>query len=107
VRKLIALLVVAALAALGVAGATVAIPAFAATKAVRVDDNFFSPKTIRVKRGDRIRFRWTGSAPHNVKGAGINIGTRRSGSRTVRVRRSGTIVCTIHPGMTARIRVSR
>ena len=42
----------------------------------RVDDNVFSPKTIRVKKGDKIRFRWVGDAPHNVKGAGINIGTR-------------------------------
>ena len=100
-RKLIAVVVSAALAA---TGAYFAIPAFAATKTVRVDDNFFSPKTIRVKRGDKIRFRWTGSAPHNVKGAGINLGTRRSGTRTVTVRRFGRIVCTIHPGMEARIR---
>ena len=83
-----------------------AIPAFAATKTVRVDDNVFSPKTIRAKRGDKIRFRWVGSAPHNVKGAGINIGTRTSGTRTVTVKRAGRFVCTIHPGMTGRIRLT-
>jgi plastocyanin len=101
VRKLIALV---AAVAVGLA-AYLAIPAFAATKTVRVDDNFFSPKTISAKRGDKIRFRWTGSAPHNVKGAGINIGTRSRGTRTVTVRRAGRFVCTIHPGMTGRIRL--
>ena len=101
-RKLIAVLVAAALA---VTCAVVAIPAFAATKSVNVDDDFFSPKTIRVKKGDKIRFRWVGDNPHNVKGAGINIGTRSSGTKTVTVRRAGRFVCTIHPGMAARIRL--
>ena len=100
-RKVIAVVVATALAA---TGAYLAIPAFAATKTVRVDDNVFSPKTIRAKRGDKIRFRWVGSNPHNVKGAGINIGVRSSGTRTVTVRRFGKFVCTIHPGMEARIR---
>jgi plastocyanin len=101
VRKVIAIVVVAAVAG---TGAYLAIPAFAATKTVRVDDDVFSPKTIRVKSGDKIRFTWVGSNPHNVKGAGINIAARRSGTRTVTVRRFGRIVCTIHPGMTATIR---
>ena len=83
-----------------------ALPAFAATKTVKVDDNVFSPKTVTLKRGDKIKFNWVGDAPHNVKGAGINIGTRTSGTRTVTVRRAGKFVCTIHPGMTGRIRLS-
>ena len=97
-KKLIALPIVLALV-------IAVVPAFAATKRVNVDDNFFSPKTVTLKRGDKIRFVWTGDAPHNVKGAGINIGTRTSGSRTVTVRRAGKYVCTIHPGMTGRIRL--
>ena len=97
-KKLIAL---AAAAALGVA----AIPAFAATKTVRVDDNVFSPKAITAKRGDKIRFVWVGDNPHNVKGAGINIGVKRSGSKTVTVKKAGTFQCTIHPGMTGRIKL--
>jgi plastocyanin len=95
------LIVLAVSVALGVT----AIPALAATKRVEVDDNVFSPKVIRAKKGDKIRFVWVGSAPHNVKGAGINLGTRKSGSRTVTVRRGGTFVCTIHSGMTGRIRL--
>ena len=97
-RKLI---VLAALVALAIA----AIPAFAATKTVKVDDNFFSPKALTLKKGDKIKFVWTGDAPHNVKGAGINIGTRTSGTRTVTIRKAGTFVCTIHPGMTGKIRL--
>ncbi len=97
-RKLIAVAVAAVLAA-------TAIPAFAATKTVKVDDNFFSPKALRMSKGDKIRFVWVGSAPHNVKGAGISIGTRRSGTKTVTVRKSGTFVCTIHPGMKGTIRL--
>ena len=97
-RKLI---VLAALVALAIA----AIPAFAATKTVKVDDNVFSPKTLTVKKGSKIKFTWVGSAPHNVKGAGINLGTRKSGSRTITVRRAGTFVCTIHPGMQGKIRL--
>jgi plastocyanin len=105
VRKLIALLVVAAAAVAAVVISATPAAEAGSTRTVRVDDNFFQPKTITVRRGSRVRFRWTGSAPHNVRGAGINIGTRRSGSRTVTARRSGTFVCTIHPGMTGRIRL--
>ncbi len=97
-KKLLALVAVTAV------GATAA-PALAATKTVRVDDNVFSPKSLTVNKGDKLRFSWVGDAPHNVKGAGINIGIRRSGTRTVTARRSGRLVCTIHPGMTMRLRV--
>ncbi len=82
-----------------------AVPAFAATKTIRVDDNVFSPKSLTLNQGTKLNFRWVGDAPHNVKGAGINIGNRTSGSKTVRAKRSGTLVCTIHPGMTMRLRV--
>ncbi len=82
-----------------------AIPAFAATRTVRVDDNVFEPKSLTIRKGDSVRFRWVGRAPHNVKGAGINIANRTTGTRTVKPRRSGTLVCTIHPGMTMKLRV--
>jgi plastocyanin len=97
-KKLLALVAAATMLVL-------AVPAFAATRTVKVDDNVFSPKSLTVNKGDKLRFRWVGEAPHNVKGAGINIGIRRSGTRTVTARRSGRLVCTIHPGMTMRLRV--
>ena len=97
-KKLLGL--VAALAVLAAA-----VPALAATRTINVDDNVFSPRSVTVNKGDKLRFRWVGEAPHNVKAAGINIGIRRSGTRTVTARRSGRLVCTIHPGMTMRLRV--
>jgi plastocyanin len=101
-RKVIAVLAVSVLA---ITGAVIAIPAFAATKSVSVRDDFFSPKTITAKKGDRIKFTWRGDNPHNIKGAGINIGTRSSGTKRVTVKRAGTFVCTIHPGMRGRIKL--
>ena len=99
-----------ALAATG-AVALAAVPAFAATRTVRVADNVFGPKALSARSGDTIRFRWVGDAPHNV--------TRTRGPRftTIRNRRSGTVsrrltrrglyrlTCSIHPGMDMTIRV--
>lgn len=75
----------------------------AATRTVLAKDNFFSPKTIRARRGDRIRVVWRGRQLHNVKGPGVNIGFKRRGSASFRAR-AGTFRCTIHPGMTFRVR---
>ena len=103
-KKLIALGVTGALAA-------AAVPAYAATRTVRVDDNVFRASSITLNRGDTVRFRWVGNAPHNVtrtRGPRFrNISTRRSGTVSRRLTRTGTyrLVCTIHPGMNLRIRV--
>ena len=103
-KKLVA---VAAAGALALA----AVPAFAATKTVGVADNVFRPATLSVKKGDTVRFRWTGRAPHNVtrtSGPSFRkIGNRRSGTVSRRLGRAGTyrLTCTIHPGMNLRIRV--
>jgi plastocyanin len=99
-----------ALSACVIAGAA-AVPAFAATRTVRVDDNVFRPDSMSVNRGDTVRFRWVGDALHNVRKTGgpgfRNISNRRSGTVSRRVTRRGTLrlVCTIHPGMDMRIRV--
>ena len=103
-KKLIAL-------AATVTVAIAAVPALAATKTVRVDDNVFKPESLTVNRGDTVRFRWVGDAPHNVrrtKGPSFRtISMRRSGTVSRRLTRRGTLslVCTIHPGMDMRIRV--
>ena len=101
------------LLALGVTGvlAVAAVPAFAATKTVKVDDNVFAPKSASVSKGSTIRFRWVGDAPHNVvRSSGPSfktIGIRRSGTVSRRLTRKGTykLVCTIHPGMNLTLRV--
>ena len=79
-KKLVALAVIA------VALIVAAIPAYAATRTVRVDDNVFRPDSLSVNRGDT---------------------NRRSGTVSRRLTRRGTLrlVCTIHPGMDMRIRV--
>ena len=98
-RKLI--LLVAALAV----AAAFAVPAFGASKTVLVKDNVFSPKSLTVSKGTTLVFKWRGNAPHNVKGAGISSPTKTSGQFKAKARKSGTIVCTIHPGMKMKLRV--
>ena len=101
------------LIALGAAGALAiaAVPAFAATKTIRVDDNVFSPKSTSVSKGTTVKFRFVGEAPHNVKRTGgprfTAISNRRSGTISRKLNTRGTLklTCTIHPGMDLSIRV--
>jgi plastocyanin len=83
-----------------------AAPAETATQTVRVGDNWFvraaGVPTVTVRRGDRVRWRWTGSSPHNVTVTSgptkFRSRTQSSGSFTRRVTRAGTyrIICTVH-----------
>jgi len=43
-------------------------PAAAAprSKTVKVDDNFFAPDSLSVKKGATVRFKWVGEREHNV-----------------------------------------
>ncbi len=118
-RKLIAAtLAASALAVAGVAAVAVAGPAATTSgvKRVAVRDNFFSPKAVRIGRGQSVRWTWRGSEPHNVvfrktpRGAKPKrCGTtrRRGASCTRKFRKRGTYryVCTIHElaGMTGRV----
>jgi plastocyanin len=84
----------------------IAAPAGAATRSVKLGDNFFKPRTVTVSKGTVVKWNWRGSNPHNVK---VKRGPRHfhsavksSGSfkRTMRVRGTYRIVCSIHaPGM--------
>src|SRR3954469_15464295 len=107
VRKLITLMVVAALAAAMTVSATVA---FAATKKVGVRGLKFSPKTLKVKRGTTVKWSWSGSVPHNVVGKGFKSKTTTKGSVSHKFTKKGTytVVCTLHKaaGMTMKIKVS-
>jgi len=108
VRKLITLMVVAALAAAMTVSATVA---FAATKKVGVRGLKFSPKTLKVKRGTTVKWSWSGSVPHNVAGKGFKSGAPKAKvTFSHKFTKKGTYryVCTIHKsaGMTGVIKVS-
>src|SRR4051812_26661844 len=100
-KRLLALLLVAAVAVT----AALAIPAFGATRTVKIGANFFSPRSVTVKRGTTVIWKWTGTAPHNVT---VTRGPRRFHSTTKskgtyratpHTRGSYSIVCTIHAGM--------
>jgi plastocyanin len=101
-RKLLALgLLAAVLGTLLVAG-----PALSKTKSVEVDDDYFvakgAPRTVTVHKGDKVKWEWEGSNPHNVtvtKGpVKFHSKDKTSGSYSKTLRKVGTykIVCTIH-----------
>ena len=112
-KRLIALLVVVAAVA-----AAIAVPALAATKTVKVGPKTsFGPKSLTIKAGDTVRFRWTGSLPHDVvitKGPNIRrtkkiSGVRTSGTVSKKFNTKGTysILCQIHrPNMKMTIKVT-
>jgi plastocyanin len=99
-RRLLILIPIAAVSAVP------AIPAFAATRSVKVGDDYFvrdrGVPTVTVKKGDTVRWRFAGKAPHNVT---VKSGPARFGSKTMtrgsyakKLTRRGlyTIYCTIH-----------
>lgn len=109
-RKLVVLGLVA-----GLLGA-VAVPALSKTKSVEVDDDYFvrdgAPRTVTVKKGDKVKWEWEGSNPHNVtvtKGpVEFASKTKTSGTYTRTLKKTGTykIVCTIHaPDMRMTLKV--
>jgi plastocyanin len=97
--------------------AAVAVPtANAATRTVRLGDDWFvredGSTRVTVDRGTRVRWRWTGRDLHNVvvrRGpVRFQSPLKRSGSYRKTVRRRGTyrIVCSIHqPDMRMTLRV--
>ena len=105
------ILVAAALAVTAMAATT----AFAATRTVRVGDNYFvrarGVPTVTVKRGDTVKWRFAGREPHNVRATGgpvrFTSPIRRSGTYRRRMTRRGTytIVCTIHGARDQRMKL--
>ena len=87
-----------------------AIPALAATKTVRVKQpNRWATSAVTVKKGDTVRWTWSGSVPHNVSGKGFKSRTASRLTYSRKFRRSGrySIVCTVHRStmkMTVRVR---
>jgi plastocyanin len=111
-RKLLAALLVAALSAI------LATQALAATRSVKVADDYFVRKgsvpTVTVTKGTKVTWRFSGKDMHNVavtKGpVKFRSSFKTSGTYSKRVTRTGTytIVCTIHqPDMAMKLRVTR
>jgi plastocyanin len=111
-RKLLVLFAIA------VASAALAVPALAATRSVKIGDDYFVRKgsipTVTVKKGTKVTWRFAGKDMHNVavtKGpAKFRSSYKDSGTYSKRVTYTGTytIVCSIHqPDMTMKLRVTR
>jgi plastocyanin len=101
-RKLLVLGVV------GVLACVLAATALAATKSVKVGDNYYvrasGVPTVTVKKGDKLKFNFKGSSAHNAHGVGISLGSscktvRSSGSCTTpKLNKKGTftVFCDLH-----------
>jgi plastocyanin len=103
---------------IAVASAVLATQALAATRSVKVADDYFVRKgsvpTVTVKKGTTVTWRWAGKDMHNIavtKGpAKFRSSFKSSGTYSKRVTRTGTytIVCTVHqPDMAMKLRVTR
>ena len=111
-RKLLVASLIAAVSAV------LATQALAATRSVKVGDDYFvrrgSVPTVTVRKGTTVTWRFTGRDLHNVKvskgPAKFGSSYKDSGTFSKRVTRTGTytIVCSIHqPDMKMRLKVTR
>jgi plastocyanin len=111
-RKLLVAMLIAA------APAVLAAQALAATRSVKVGDDYFVRKgsvpTVTVSKGTKVTWRFSGRNLHNVavtRGpVKFHSSFKSSGtySKTVRTAGTYTIVCTIHqPDMKMKLRVTR
>lgn len=89
--------VISSLVAAG-AVAAVAAPAAGSGPTVKVADYKFVAKTVHIKKGATVTWKWVGEDPHNVTGAGFKSKTKASGTFRHRFTRAGTYKyqCTIH-----------
>jgi plastocyanin len=108
------MMVVAAFLAVGFAalgwmnGPSAGASASTTTKVVKMLDYKFSPKTITIAKGTKVKWKNDGNAVHDAKGSGFNSGPVAAGdSYTHTFNKTGTFsyVCTYHKnkGMTGKI----
>lgn len=105
-----------ALTATAGAAAALAVPADAATRSIKVGDNYFvrsgSRPTVTVKRGTTVTWVWRGKVIHNVVAKSgpqrFRSKTQVTGRFSKRFTKRGTyrIVCEIHTGMAMTLKVT-
>ena len=82
----------------------------AAVKKVSVGDNFFSPVKAVIAPGDKVKWTNNGKVAHNVTFPnGFKSGNFSPGESVVaKFNRAGKFPysCTLHPGMTGKVKVS-
>jgi plastocyanin len=103
--------------AIAVAAGVAALPSAGATskpkpRQVSIKDDFFGPKSIKIRKGTKVVWTWRGSERHNIAVANgpstFRAGTRKTGTYKHTFKKKGTysIVCTIHaPDMHMTIKV--
>jgi plastocyanin len=93
----------------------------AATKTVTIGDNYFTPKTLKVKRGTKVAWRWPGfdegGDVHDVKLRSGPAGVKKFHSEAAstdysfkrKLTKPGTykIVCTLHEEMRMTVKVRK
>ena len=93
----------------------------AATKTVNLGDNYFAPKTLKVKRGTTVTWKWPGFEQagdvHDVKLSSGPKGVKKfhseaastdySFKRKLKVAGTYKLVCTLHHEMRMTIRVRK
>jgi plastocyanin len=79
--------------------------AFAATKSVGVKKAgtkyLFTPATLKIKKGDTVKWSWSGSVPHNVSGKGFKSKSGNKVSFSHKFTTAGTfkVICTFHQAL--------
>jgi plastocyanin len=85
-----------------------------ATKTVQVNDDFYAPNRVKLKKCDKIAFDWVGINEHTVtktKGPGpfFDSGPRQGTgvlyTRRFKKRGDYKLICTLHTGMTMKVEV--
>ena len=72
-------------------------------KTVRVDDNFYGPKSLTVGKGTKVTWNWVGVLRHNIVvhtgPAAFSSKTQVRGSYSHTFTKKGTyhLICTLHP----------
>ncbi len=84
-------------------------------KTVQVGDDFFSPASVTISKGDKVKFKWVGSDDHNVikkKGPGGSFGSGTTDQTGFvfkhKFSKAGTykIICTVHEDMKMKVKVN-
>jgi plastocyanin len=85
--------------------------ALAATKSVGVKKAgsrwHFTTSNLTIRKGDTVRWSWSGKAPHNVAGPDFHSRTATKLTFDHRFTRAGTfkVVCQVHQGLGQRMNV--
>ena len=79
----------------------------ASVKRVSAYNNYFSPKTVSVRRGGKVVWK-VRQGVHNIRGSGMNsanLGQGRTYSKKFKRRGTYRYVCTLHRGMKGAVKV--